>query len=875
MQIIKTLSVLIINISNKVTLYYLLSNNFINKIINTINEDFIKYDEDFLSYYVNFLKSISLKIDLNTLQFFFMSQTNSFPLLEVALSLYNHEDKMIQSVIKNILLIMLKLNYPSLIEYLCSLPALAYFSFISCRIKNLLFLISEEKNYEQYKTLQEDIVEEIIFVQDIFILKIDKINHIITNSLFHYCILPYIINTKFDKIQLNIKLYFINVLFTFIQDEDFLNILFTLLFFPFQIVEIKNFINNIPVEPDNYFYSWKEKNNNIQLSSSSFSNYIKYNYNKNSINYIMSLKNSKFPEFTQIKEKFNKNDDNQKVIINGICDYLSPDQKASINDYHLNLSVGTGINCGFCINNENKGEAYDKCFKNIMEKFYIIFFDKNLNFKNKLLSNNFKDYLSYLLNIKKRKNNILFSICLLMRNIINKNNEKISKLLLKEVKIINGNNLNENEINDILKINKDEKLEKKILLNEQFQEVEEDEDDDEDFNEIMIENREKKKLITESENIKIKNSIFITNDNKEFKNFDIKYFDNMDKIISDLNKNNINNDILFYYNNNLIEIFLDLLSIQNNLNPFLFKCIIDIIMSLITITKKNGNDINKNNKSIILASSLLKSKIQKIYNEYKAYIINNYKTNKNFNLYAYNKFKNQYQVFLSLFNYDYDNLIKEGDIILTPNLLNYNSENMKDKITVFDKDYFDEEEKKKDILNNNIVNFFIIHDCYYIISHDNNITEKDLFEKYYPLNFNELEMNKQYFLCNLNSDIIFFSCKCKITTNQKKYNNNYFDCTLLLFETRIYIGNSSSNPNYTRLIDKYSCSNCSVEKNLSVENCVDLFIVNEENNDYIEIELIFPESDLVNKMINTMNEEIKSSRQKEKKKFKEFLHNLK
>ena len=580
MQIIKTLSVLIINISNKVTLYYLLSNNFINKIINTINEDFIKYDEDFLSYYVNFLKSISLKIDLNTLQFFFMSQTNSFPLLEVALSLYNHEDKMIQSVIKNILLIMLKLNYPPLIEYLCSLPALAYFSFISCRIKNLLFLISEEKNYEQYKTLQEDIVEEIIFVQDIFILKIDKINHIITNSLFHYCILPYIINTKFDKIQLNIKLYFINVLFTFIQDEDFLNILFTLLFFPFQIVEIKNFINNIPVEPDNYFYSWKEKNNNIQLSSSSFSNYIKYNYNKNSINYIMSLKNSKFPEFTQIKEKFNKNDDNQKVIINGICDYLSPDHKASINDYHLNLSVGTGINCGFCINNENKGEAYDKCFKNIMEKFYIIFFDKNLNFKNKLLSNNFKDYLSYLLNIKKRKNNILFSICLLMRNIINKNNEKISKLLLKEVKIINGNNLNENEINDILKINKDEKLEKKILLNEQFQEVEEDEDDDEDFNEIMIENREKKKLITESENIKIKNSIFITNDNKEFKNFDIKYFDNMDKIISDLNKNNINNDILFYYNNNLIEIFLDLLSIQNNLNPFLFKCIIDIIMSL-------------------------------------------------------------------------------------------------------------------------------------------------------------------------------------------------------------------------------------------------------------------------------------------------------
>ena len=846
---------LIINISNKVTLYYLLSNNFINKIIGTINDDFIKYDEDFLSYYVNFLKSISLKIDLTTLQFFFMSQTNSFPLLEVALSLYNHEDKMIQSVVKNILLIMLKLNYPPLIEYLCSLPSLAYFSFISCRIKNLLLLLSKEKNYEQYKTLQEDIVEEIIFVQDIFILKIDEINHILTNSLFYYCILPYVINTKFDKIQLNIKLYFLNVLFTFIQDESFLNILFTILFFPFQIVEIKNFINNMPVEPDNYFYSWKEKNNNIQLSSSSFSNYIKYNYNKNTIHYIKSSKNSKFPEFNQIKNKFNnninnKNDDNHK---------------------------GTGINCGFCIKNENKGEIHDKCFKSIIEKFYVIFFDKHLNFKNKLLSNNFKDYLYYLINIKQRKNNVLFSICFLMRNIIIKNNDKISKLLLKEVKIINGNNLNENEINDISEINKDEKLEKKILLNEQFQEVEEDEDDDEDFNEILIENREKKKLITEEEKIKIKNSTFISNNNKknQFKNFDIKYFDNMDKIISNLNKNIINKDIQYYYNNNLIEIFLDLLNIQNNLNPFLFKCIIDNIMSLITITKKNGNVTNKDNNKIILASSSLKSKIQNVYNEYKAYIINNYKTNKNFNLYAYNKFKNQYQVFLSLFNYDYDNLIKEGDIILTQNLLNYNNENMKDKISIFDKVYFDEEEKKKNILNYNIENFFIMHDCYYIISNDNNITEKDLFEKNYPLNFDELKMNKQYFLCDLNSDIIYFSCKCKLTTNQKKYNNNYFDCTLLLFENKIYIGNSSSNPNYTRIIDKYSCSNCSVEKNLSVDNCVDLFIANEENNDFIEIELIFPESELVNKMINTMNEEIKMSRQREKQKFKEFLHNLK
>ena len=85
-------------------LYYLLSNNFINKIINAINTDFIINDDDFLSFYVNFLKSISLKLDLTTLHFFFLNQTNNFPLLEISLSLYNHQDKMIQSVVKNILL---------------------------------------------------------------------------------------------------------------------------------------------------------------------------------------------------------------------------------------------------------------------------------------------------------------------------------------------------------------------------------------------------------------------------------------------------------------------------------------------------------------------------------------------------------------------------------------------------------------------------------------------------------------------------------------------------------------------------------------------------------------------------------------------------
>lgn len=107
LQIIKSFSVLILNTTNTTTLYYIFSNNFINQIL---TNEYEKYDDDFLSYYVNFLKSLSLKIDNNTIQFFFQKQFFSFPLLESSLKLYNHSDPMIKNTVRNILLTILKSN---------------------------------------------------------------------------------------------------------------------------------------------------------------------------------------------------------------------------------------------------------------------------------------------------------------------------------------------------------------------------------------------------------------------------------------------------------------------------------------------------------------------------------------------------------------------------------------------------------------------------------------------------------------------------------------------------------------------------------------------------------------------------------------------
>lgn len=81
MQVLQTLSILIQNITTQQTLYYLFSNDHINTIAG-MGFDF--GDDEVLGYYVNLLKTISLRLNEDTVQFFFHQDAKtgraSFPL---------------------------------------------------------------------------------------------------------------------------------------------------------------------------------------------------------------------------------------------------------------------------------------------------------------------------------------------------------------------------------------------------------------------------------------------------------------------------------------------------------------------------------------------------------------------------------------------------------------------------------------------------------------------------------------------------------------------------------------------------------------------------------------------------------------------------
>lgn len=93
-QILQTLSILVNSVKNDTSLYYLLSNNYINEII-VYPHDF-DLDESLRDQFVSFMKSISLRLNCQTVQFFFIEDTGSFPLLSRAIEMLQFKEPMVR-----------------------------------------------------------------------------------------------------------------------------------------------------------------------------------------------------------------------------------------------------------------------------------------------------------------------------------------------------------------------------------------------------------------------------------------------------------------------------------------------------------------------------------------------------------------------------------------------------------------------------------------------------------------------------------------------------------------------------------------------------------------------------------------------------------
>lgn len=117
-QLLQTLSIIFQNLTNPMTMYYLLSNDHINQLILSPVYH-LQQSEEVRNWYVTFLKALSLRLNLDTVQFFFHHDREEFPLYRQALQFLDHPENMVQIAVRTLLLNVLKIKDDRMREFIC------------------------------------------------------------------------------------------------------------------------------------------------------------------------------------------------------------------------------------------------------------------------------------------------------------------------------------------------------------------------------------------------------------------------------------------------------------------------------------------------------------------------------------------------------------------------------------------------------------------------------------------------------------------------------------------------------------------------------------------------------------------------------------
>ena len=146
-QLLQTLSLLIQNIDAGPSVYFILSNNHINDLIR--HQGFDLTNEELIANYVSLLKAIALRLDKDTVQFFISEEpeptaapagddeasstvheqipprtVTRFALYEEALKLWSHEDRMVRTAVRTIVLSICRVDDAAVRAFISRSPLL-------------------------------------------------------------------------------------------------------------------------------------------------------------------------------------------------------------------------------------------------------------------------------------------------------------------------------------------------------------------------------------------------------------------------------------------------------------------------------------------------------------------------------------------------------------------------------------------------------------------------------------------------------------------------------------------------------------------------------------------------------------------------------
>ncbi|XP_026506437.1 protein CLEC16A isoform X5 [Terrapene carolina triunguis] len=236
-QLLQTLNILFENISHETSLYYLLSNNYVNSII---VHKFDFSDEEIMAYYISFLKTLSLKLNNHTVHFFYNEHTNDFALYTEAIKFFNHPESMVRIAVRTITLNVYKVSLDNqpMLHYIRDKTAVPYFSnlvwFIGSHVIELDTCVQtdeEHRNRGKLSDLVAEHLDHLHYLNDILIINCEFLNDVLTDHLLNRLFLPLYVYSLVNqdkggerpKISLQVSLYLLSQVFLIIHYAPLVN----------------------------------------------------------------------------------------------------------------------------------------------------------------------------------------------------------------------------------------------------------------------------------------------------------------------------------------------------------------------------------------------------------------------------------------------------------------------------------------------------------------------------------------------------------------------------------------------------------------------------------------------------------------------------
>ncbi|EDV28283.1 uncharacterized protein TRIADDRAFT_53756 [Trichoplax adhaerens] len=170
-QLLQTINILLENLRNRNSLYYLLSNNHINNVI------VYKYD------------------------FSDDEHQQNFPLYTEAIKFFDHSESMVRTAVRTLTLNVFRVADPPMLRFIRNRTAIPYFSSLAWSIGNVTLQIdtyrikSSLSNCSRLKDLVAEHVDHLHYINDIYCLNIGCLNSILTDQLLNRLIIPLYVNS--------------------------------------------------------------------------------------------------------------------------------------------------------------------------------------------------------------------------------------------------------------------------------------------------------------------------------------------------------------------------------------------------------------------------------------------------------------------------------------------------------------------------------------------------------------------------------------------------------------------------------------------------------------------------------------------------------